>query len=156
MSTNSVIGVAVGTGWRGRYVHWDGYPEGVGARVWELIQRDGAVLAVQVLTLEHHGWSQIHRDELGDYDTPSRFAAVPGYGVAYTDDEHPDEWITPDGDTWGTEWAYIVGEGSLMVYKYVYPTKRWEQVDTFPLDGPEPDWEATNAAGYALYPAEVG
>lgn len=127
MGTRSVIGIPDAThGWRGRYVHWDGCPSGVGEALRQLVNRDGYATAVRVLTEEHYGWSSVHPEHSGDL-APSyrdgRFASVEGYGVAYTTEQgqsSPDDWILADGDDWDTEWAYLLGEGGMAVYERTY------------------------------------
>ena len=41
MGTRSVIGYPTETGFEGYYVHWDGYPSGVGAEVFTLFNKLG-------------------------------------------------------------------------------------------------------------------
>jgi hypothetical protein len=111
MSTRSVVAVPNGDAWRGRYVHSDGYPSGIGRVLTELVRRDG-VQAVRemVVTGPHYGWSFLENkmpDIKGVTPDPDgawasagamahhfgpdgiwgdgRFRAVPGYGAAYTD-----------------------------------------------------------------------
>jgi hypothetical protein len=130
MGTRSVIAIPDAEhGWRGRYSHWDGSPSGVGEALRQIVNRDGYTTAVRTLTEEHYGWSSVHPDhfatteQLGVGYTDGRFASVPGYGVAYTTAQgqsSPDDWITPDGDDWGTEWAYLLGEGGMAVFERTY------------------------------------
>jgi hypothetical protein len=126
MGTRSVIAIPDAEhGWKGRYVHWDGYPTGVGEALRRIVQRDGYTTAVRALTEEHYGWSTLEPDK--DPDEPlspgysdGRFAIVGGYGTAYTTAQgqsSADDWVTADGDDWGTEWAYLLGEGGMAVYE---------------------------------------
>lgn len=124
MSTRSVIAVPDGESWKGRYVHWDGYPTGVGAQVLEIVQRDGVVKAREVLTTEHYGWSVVSSDctdEVGPSDSdPNRWVPVPGYGVAYVNGtEQPDEWIEFGENKSWCEWAYVLHDDFLAVYEAV-------------------------------------
>lgn len=124
MSTNSIIGLPTETGgFRGRYVHWDGYPEGVGEAVAAIVSRDGYTLAVKTL-LSAHGWSQVTGDT-EPADTRSG-TVVPGYGVAYTPEGNRDEWFRNEGtetpNEWVSEgvaeWAYVITETTIEVWRY--------------------------------------
>lgn len=126
MGTRSVVAVPLKSGgWKGRYVHWDGYPEGVGRALAQIVQRDGYETAVKTLTQDHYGWSSLDPNAGAELDpgyTDGRFAAVEAYGVAYTTEQgqsSPDEWITPEGDDWGTEWAYVLHPDSIRVLERV-------------------------------------
>ena len=59
MGTRSMILKPEGDAWVGRYVHWDGYPEGVGAALHEIVNRDGLTMARKVLIDDHVYWSSI-------------------------------------------------------------------------------------------------
>lgn len=121
MGTRSVVAVATGDqSWRGRYIHWDGYPEGVGTVLHGIIKRDGRDLAVKTLTEDHRGWSSLTAEPAPDNSGlgDERSVAVPGYGVAYSDDEQPDEWITDVSihESW-CEFAYVIQkDGSIKPY----------------------------------------
>lgn len=124
MGTRSVIAIPDATHeWRGRYIHWDGYSAGVGEALRRIVLRDGYTAAIHTLTEEHYGWSSVNakdEPELGFGMQDDRFAAVPGYGVAYTTEQgqsSPDDWIFADGDDCGTEYAYLLGEGGIAVYE---------------------------------------
>ena len=119
MGTRSVIAVRNETGgWKGRYCHWDGYPEGVGAAVQAIVERDGVEKAIKTLTEDHYGWSSVDVGEapvLGPGYDDGRFVAVPGYGIAYTTKDgqsDPDVWISSsesiDWWGWGCEYVHII------------------------------------------------
>lgn len=122
MGTRSVVAVPDAEhGWKGRYVHWDGYPSGVGEAVRRAVMRDGYETAVRTLTVDHTRWSTLDGRSAEDYEPPSYYPDeirhfVPGYGVA-PDDQASDDWVYADGDDWGTEWAYLLGEGGIAVYE---------------------------------------
>ena len=125
MSTRSVVAVQAGDGWRGRYVHSDGYPSGVGVTLLKLVERDGLEQVIKTLTQDHYGWSHLSSTQpditgikppteldFGACGSPEfvahqfspkgsngdgRFANVPGYGVAYTD-------TVLSGGHWGTHY----------------------------------------------------
>lgn len=106
MSTRGAVAVPIdGGGWRGRYVHAGAH---LRPTLVAILRRDGYAAAVATLT-GAHGWSTITGDpdvEVPDYLQPERFRAVPGYGLAYTDEEAPDQWVTPD--TAAADWVEVV------------------------------------------------
>lgn len=116
MGTRSVVAARQDDGsWSGRYVHWDGYPDGVGRAVKEIVARDGRERAIQVLMVENYGWSSVDSQDqqvLGVGYDDGRFRAVPGYGIAYTTEQnqsHAEDWITDTdtGDSW-LEYVHII------------------------------------------------
>lgn len=121
MGTRSAVGTLNEAGeFKGRYIHWDGYPGGVGDDLAQLVERDGAEKVLKVLTEDHYGWSNL--DLSGDiklspgYDD-GRFEVVEGYGIAYTtfqDQSGPDEWV--NGPDVMIEYTYAINEdGSILV-----------------------------------------
>lgn len=121
MGTRSIVAIKTGDNgsWKGRYVHWDGYPDGVGAAVVAVIERDGVEKAVKVLTEEHYGWSSLNATG-GESTDSTRFTTVDGYGVAYVNDtEQPDEWITDAdfGESW-CEYVYVIDPQTGVVRAY--------------------------------------
>jgi hypothetical protein len=126
MGTRSVVAVPLDGGFQGRYVHWDGYPTGVGLALAHLVLRDGLDTVVRTITEDHYGWSNLDPRQpysglptmLG-YDD-GRFVAVEGYGVAYTEEQGqsaPDQWIRNTGDDWGTEWAYVLNPDHISIFE---------------------------------------
>lgn len=59
MGTRSLILKPHGDGFLGRYCHWDGYPDGVGQTLINIVRRDGVEKARKVLIDDHHYWSSI-------------------------------------------------------------------------------------------------
>lgn len=59
MGTRSLILEPHGDGFQGRYCHWDGYPEGVGAALLHIVQRDGVEMARKILLHDHTYWSSV-------------------------------------------------------------------------------------------------
>lgn len=119
MSTRSVIAIpnTSGEGWRGRYIHSDGYPEWVGACLWHIVKRDGLHNATQHLVRDNYGWSCLttdtaRGDDENEWRRSQRF--VGGYGYPY-DDSEDSEWILSDGDKWGCEWVYLLTSDGLIV-----------------------------------------
>lgn len=114
MGTRSVVALKTGGGWFGRYVHWDGYPEGVGAGVWHLVKRDGLGTVVQTLLMDNYSWSSLSLADEPDTEHRPVGRFVAGYGYAH-EDGRPDDIIVSDGDKWGTEYAYIISRDGLSV-----------------------------------------
>lgn len=117
MGTRSVVGTPNRDGgWRGRYIHWDGYPAGVGCALLKIrhdLFPDDLPAMIEHLTVTHTGWSTL----TGETPEPDRYTlsvgnhgavAVPGCGVAYIEPEAEAWWIESDGDNGGTEWCYLL------------------------------------------------
>ena len=170
MGTRSVVAIPQGDSWKGRYVHWDGYPSGVGAALLAIRQHryPGDLPGmIKMLTVDHWYWSSLAGPDQGptsSYDGDLRFVAVPGVGVAGTIDQaKPDEWITPDEDA-GCEWCYVLTDAGIVVLEArrdgdhamgmfgFNPGASWAYVATVPWDltpwvegDPDPQgpgWEA--------------
>ena len=133
MGTRSVVARPTDDGFKGRYIHWDGYPTGVGASLLAIVQRDGVDKALETLTDLNYGWSNLDEEhpavfsEHGGKTDPGhgdgRFRAVENYGTSYTTvsgQSHPDEWITDTSDDWGTEWAYVLYPFHMVVLERVW------------------------------------
>jgi hypothetical protein len=133
MGTRGVVAIKDGDGWKGRYIHWDSYPSGVGLALVEILTRDGLEQAVKTLIETHYGWSQVTGESdlepLSEGQDDGRFENIPGYGVAYTDtkitgyDGRPyqqvteDQWILSGESDNGTEWAYVLFADHIDVYR---------------------------------------
>lgn len=125
MATRSVVGRYVGDeAWIGRYVHWDGYPASMVMVLLEIVLRDGFDKAVSTLVFENYGWS-------GLYPIPAeKENYVEGYGYLLKDSKSGD-WITWEGDHWGTEYAYIIEplNKSVTILEYDYSRSKWDKAD---------------------------
>lgn len=113
MATRSMIGTYGPDGeWDMRYVHWDGYPEGVGAQLCRIVNRDGVQRAIRNLVSENEsGWSSLGADTMHPRpDASDRFVTIVGYGHAYLDDDGvPARNVGPENGM-GCEWAYAITE----------------------------------------------
>lgn len=118
MGTRSIIAKPYGDIWRGRYCHWDGYPQHNGSAIFQLVQRDGLEVARKTLVDDNFYWSSINPLAEGtQYEGDERFKFVQGYGTAGTElQADPDEWWTPNDldDAW-IEWVYILAEEGLLI-----------------------------------------
>lgn len=151
MGTRSIVGTPFGDGVRGRYCHWDGYPSGVGAALWAIIERDGVDKALFVLTEQHYGWSSLTAEAMPSvatyYRGVNRFVAVPGYGIGYTTEQgqtSADQWCQSprgDGDDGGTEWGYAIGETALTVFELDWDGRPPTCRGVFRYADGEPDWD---------------
>ena len=151
MGTRSVVAIPQGDSWKGRYVHWDGYPSGVGAALLEIRQAaysDDLPGLIKMLTEDHWYWSTLSGPDGDNKVTPypddSRFVAVPGVGIAGTIDQaKPDEWINPEDDA-GAEWCYVMTDAGIVVLEATRdgghamgmfgsnPDAKWKYVATVP------------------------
>jgi hypothetical protein len=137
MSTRSCVAIPQGDGWKGRYVHSDGYPEHMVPALLDLISRKGVDRVQDVLINWNPGWSFIGSYEgITNYLGEDRAHFVSDYGLAYTKHEaNMTDWITSeDNDALFIEFVYILGPKSLIVLEH-YATD--EKVTRTRFDGVE-------------------
>lgn len=167
MSTRSCIARPIGDEWEGRYHHSDGYPTGLGADLWQLVQRNGVEWARRVLIDEHAGWSCI----LGaDWSKAPGFDGEGPHCYCHGSRSEEGWWIRSrdqkHNEALHIEWVYVLGNMGLAVYASVRvpgktrretvngriltsPRYDWQYIETFAWNGDEPDWyviEKTRAA----------
>lgn len=118
MSTRSIIARSAGDGFVGRYHHSDGYPTGLGAYLFRLINRkyDGDESAFLRFAIDEHpaGWSHIYgAAPLSDkgYDNTKSEAQCYCHGYFAERDGDRAQDVTQD-DNCGAEWAYAFDEVS--------------------------------------------
>jgi len=137
MGTRSVIAKPYGDIWKGRYCHWDGYPQWLGHNLFNIVKRDGVEVARKTLVDDNFYWSSINygADKV-QYEGDTRFYLVQGYGTAGNEEQSsPDEWYTPmDLDSW-IEYVYVITDDGLMVL-----SDATTLFGFYPWDLPEPDW----------------
>jgi hypothetical protein len=132
MSTRSCVAIPQGDGWKGRYVHSDGYPEHMVPTLLDLIARKGVDRVRDVLINWNPGWSFVGSYEgITNYLGEDRAHFVSDYGLAYSKKEQPmDSWITSeDNDALFIEFVYILGPKSLIVMES-YDTGETENATT--------------------------
>lgn len=128
MGTRSVIGVYTSEAdreWKGRYVHWDGYPSGVGAALHENLHQHFAGVVkelLEVVLAEKIGWSAIVGKNLKlppiwaegssnwteddpRHQQPQSYTAR-GEALESDEDQAEGRWVHSSEDSW-CEWAYI-------------------------------------------------
>lgn len=127
MSTIAVVGDYMRQA--GRYVHFDGYPNGVGCELVRLILRDGVDTVVTTIEAQPSGWmcldSSFDETAWAKYDDGTAWmggpeiAPVYGYGVVYVPEVETDSrWIpVHDTDSHYCPWTYMIaGDGDIFVY----------------------------------------
>ena len=125
MATRGIIAVQRADGWRGRYAHWDNYPERIVPVIGRLVERDGITKVVTTLINNNQSWSVIDDKQeffpvtLTENENDS---VVVGYGVIHTDLEpnDPSSWFT-DEDTelaWAA-YVYVIRHSGVEVMKVV-------------------------------------
>ena len=137
MSTRSCVAIPQGDGWKGRYVHSDGYPDHMLPTLMDLVNRKGLDRVIDVLINWNGGWSFVGTYEgITNYLGEDRAHFVSDYGLAYTKKEQPlTEWITSeDNDALFIEYVYILGPKSITVLEH-YATG--EKVARTAADGRE-------------------
>ena len=156
MSTRSVLAVQNGDGFKGRYAHYDGYPTSRAAQLFqtykELFNDAELVRQYAVKPSLNGSWSS--------YCPPSevaeREANKPDYQTSnytYNEDTNNEGWIYSDGDHWGTEWAYVIGDKALSVFSWRYQDEdytegSWVFCGAYDWNK-EHDWEKLEKAVYA-------
>lgn len=122
MSTRSVVAVPHGDIWRGRYVHFDGYPQHLATTLFRLVRRDGVDKVSRTLTEDHTGWSMLNDDQHQISQNSARFVVVPGYGIAYreNDSDGLSDWFGPEDIGYWIEWVYVLTPGGLLVIQPGY------------------------------------
>lgn len=160
MSTRSIVAKPDGDAWKGRYVHSDGYPSGVGACLFtayhEAFGGDLAAMTAKLVDSEHVGWSALCGHDLTlppewrEYDAMPRTSYTNPAGETYDvvdyaamgprsytargetpqSDDPTGDWSTPDTPE---EWFYVLSPGGLVVGEGA------TAVDLIPWSTPIPD-----------------
>jgi hypothetical protein len=153
MSTRSIVARSVGTGFKGIYVHRDGYPPYQGALLWKMVREDfgGDMEAVLKAIVDTTGaWSLLTGDK--DWDTyvrrhhvvslAERKRFVPHLGLKMEEKEVEQvEWQGEGpAELMDAEWVYVLEGGKRPTLRVL--TGKLEEVGSFDLGGVEPDWGA--------------
>lgn len=119
MATRGIIGVDCGQGtWRGRYVHWDNYPERIVPLLAELVERDGISKVVETIVNKHESWSTLDPsvDESSPFFTANNYEK--GYGFF-----HPDGsmgiYTNETGYYSWAEYVYVMDDAGVTVFSVV-------------------------------------
>ena len=122
MATRGIIAVQRAGGFRGRYVHWDNYPNRMVDVLGNIAKRDGLTKMVTTLINDNASWSVID-DQQGTEDKGIGYSQknmIEGYGVVHDDIDKndPTSWFT-ENDTefaWA-EYIYVIRDTGLEVFK---------------------------------------
>ena len=155
MSTRSVIARETPAGFTGRYVHWDGYPSGVGETIWRLYRgrfgRDLDAMLSELIDGHPAGWSVL----CGDWSLP--LGSHPDAPKCYCHGGSPEpacELTQSDAALSWCEYAYALGRDTagravtrILVPAGARDTGTWKEVVTVDLDADGgPDFEAIDRA----------
>lgn len=143
MSTRSAVCEPYGDGYRGRYVHSDGSPTGVGWTLLQLVARDGLENVRQTLIHDHAGWSilrphavKITRKMIADAKRAARAAGLDWrFGGAVHD------YTSPEYQAW--YWDRMCDDGryiNVPGYGVAYSTTQIELWGEPYQQASEDDW----------------
>ena len=122
MATRAIIAVERAQGWRGRYAHWDNYPERMVGVLGALVERDGITQVVTTLINDNASWSIINPDTTGYESDPLTRTEIlrKGYGIVHDDmDKDSDQsWYTEATGAYSwAEYVYVMRRNGVSVYK---------------------------------------
>lgn len=116
MATRGIVAIDCGQGsWRGRYVHWDNYPDRIVPILGELVKRDGIATVAETIINKRHSWSLIEAYIKTDSPTfiPANFE--PGYG--YFHEDGGDLYTERSTDFSWAQWVYVMSDDGVTVYE---------------------------------------
>ncbi len=148
MSTRSVIARKTSTGFCGVYHHWDGYPRGLGAFLFQYLgghlKRQVEDALKRMIDESPGGWSSLMQLAPKAYDDPDRApvteenASAVGCEFAY---------VFPSDHSTMEIWSSFCGEGERKGQKMIGAfgagdkDATWKCVATVDLSKDEPNWE---------------
>ena len=153
-------------GFEGPYIHWDGYPEGVGQTLYRECRRLSPERVMGTLLTRRSGWSNVAGAKLDDapVNMRERFGSMSNGPEYYPDDEG--EMICTETSDNGIEYCYafeqvdgrwlmhvlssVMPDGSQMVgmFGMSHPDwhGKWREIGCVDLSDPtEPDWATMGA-----------
>jgi len=154
MSTRSVLAIQNGDGFKGRYAHYDGYPTNRAVQLFQTYKElfNDAELVRQYAVkpnLNGHWSSYCPPSEVSEREADKTITGM--NRPTYNEDTSNEGWIYSDGDHWGTEWAYVIGDKALSVFSWRYEGEgegSWVFSGAYDWDK-EHDWEKLEKAVYA-------
>ena len=118
MSTRSVVARPTVDSWEGRYIHFDGYPTGVGFELWCIVKNEGVLKAREVLINDNSGWSSLNSNSYVELSTfGNNKCLVEGFGIAYTDTDVSEPFISPNSEEslFYLDFGYIIQDDGIAV-----------------------------------------
>lgn len=122
MSTHAIVGMKTPTGFRGRYVHFDGYPANMVNTLRQIIGRDGWKAAAEVLTEKHTSWQFLSLEPRPARDGE---VGVLGFGVADLPPHDEDRWFYESDRRGPAHWAYALSERGIEVWRCDQQSQVW-------------------------------
>lgn len=119
MATRGIIAVERAQGWRGRYAHWDNYPQRMVGVLGALVERDGLTKVVTTLINDNPSWSVIDNEQGSTDEFRDEANIRVGYGIVHDDiDKDTDEaWFTEEGTDYAwAEFLYVIRKNGVSVY----------------------------------------
>lgn len=152
MGTHALVGVytdAKKEHWQARYVHYDGYPDGVGNTIFKAYKtvfgKDAKKLAKFLM---RHAWSTLAGCDLSlrPVALERKFKANninPARPVYYRDETGSNDIFTDQDNTYCVFYAYIVdpNDSTISYYYYNGDCERLIFVKSYDLNSTFPDWE---------------
>lgn len=126
MSTRGAVAFGTPKNWRGVYNHAGSEPRELGAAVWQVVSHTNDIAELERKVIAAGRWESFVAGAVAD---------------------EPDLLTSEIADPLFIEWVYVIDGRKLHVIAHA-PTSerfdawRYDHVDTFELDGPEPDWLA--------------
>ena len=117
MSTRCCIAKRYGESWRGRYVHCDGYPTGVGTALHQAVRQLGYEAACKLLIADEKvGWSVIYGKNI-DFTMPPcwPYTGEPQGPISYSARGETEELLLTPKDASEVEWIYIMDDRGVEV-----------------------------------------
>lgn len=153
MSTRSAIARTTADGWTGRYHHWDGYPSGLGASIYEQVNGHfgGDVEAALRFYCDEHpaGFSTIVGADLAQVCgfAGSRVSASTPQCYCHGErsgDEQICQSADPESISW-LDWAYILSPESNSMAVMEAVAGEWALAGYVRFGEAPPNWEALTA-----------
>lgn len=168
MSTRGCIAIGTPKAWRGLYNHWDSYPTGLGAALWEHLQNKNLKDFANKL-LKFDDWECYVRDGIcewcGKHSTQPRCISGELISMKYNGLLKPYEYPDPEckkhmhesyddisesyithknADSLFIEWVYVIDPQRQEFHILFGNFHRGchELINTYKLDSKEPDWKS--------------
>ena len=145
MGTRGAITVGALAKWSGVYNHWDSYPEGLGADVWEVLTSpDGIEKYKRAITEHPGGWSSFPEKCYCHSEFAQRDGSAAKDSQFYKVDAPSGQMTNENADALFIEWVYVLDENEMALHILEsYSTgngyaHKW--VKSLRIGDYEPDW----------------